>query len=101
MARHGGQRRQRLGQCRRVPDGAVGDTGAEGDRAVFDGDLAEARHPADIDEGARSGDAQVHGGDQALAAGQHPRLGTVLGKQNRRFLDRGRREILEGGGAHG
>ena len=57
--------------------------------------------PADVDQHARLGEAQLHQRQQAVAAGEELGLVAVLGRQADGLLGRAGPDVVERGGDHG
>jgi hypothetical protein len=79
---------------------AVADEGADKDLGIPDLDPVESRHPADVHQRRRPGEAEVHHRDEALATRQD--LGVLAEPVQRahRLLDGAGLHVLEGSGLH-
>jgi len=62
---------------------------ADDERLVLHRNAAQLPDIANVDDQFRRNQAQVHRGNQALAAGKHPRLLTMLNQQFQRIGDAG------------
>ena len=67
--------------------------------AVSAGNLAEARHPIDVDDEGRRSEAQGEQRYEALTAGEHQRVVPAL-KERGGLGDRVRRGVVERSGFH-
>src|SRR5437773_8760026 len=62
--------------------------------------VTEVRDAAQIDDGFRPGQPQLHRGNQTVAAGEQFRVLTVLCEELHRFVERRRTEVFEWSGIH-
>ncbi len=88
------------GRQHRIAD----ERGVPGERADRDpvavlADVAEVVEPADVDEHRRARDAELHRGEERVAAGEHLRV-LVAPEELDRLLDRPRPLVREGRGDH-
>ena len=74
---------------------------ADNQVVAVDAYTAQARHGAEIDQGLRRLQPQLHRRNQTMAAGEQFAVLAVLGHQLQRFFDRARRDIAEISGKHG
>jgi hypothetical protein len=58
-------------------------------------DLSEARNAIEVDDRSRGGEAKVHHRNEALTAGEHPRLALVSSQDRQGFIDRGGAMVVE------
>ena len=63
-------------------------------------EVVEPGDPVDVDERLGRREAELHQGDQALAAGEDFRRVSTLAKERESFLERPWREVFEAGGVH-
>ena len=87
---------------RRVPGDQLGTLdlgmarqGADLDEFALFGDAVEALDAVDVDQQVRRRQPHVERGNQALPAGQQPRIVLMLGQQRNRFLERARLGVGE------
>jgi hypothetical protein len=73
----------------------MGGHGAYTQHAVCDGDAAQFGYPANVHQQRRGGQSQVQRRQQALAAGQQPRLAGVVGQQVRGLGDAAGTDVVE------
>jgi hypothetical protein len=81
ITNHGGrfgENRHLLLEERRAFHQIVGRHGADNDGAILLPDARQSRDLADVDQRFRLRQAEIHDGEQAMAAGKNLRLPTVL-----------------------
>ena len=81
--------------------GAVARGRAKDERGSVDADVIEVGEPVDVHEHRGTGESEAHGRDEALAAGQHARVGAQALQLGERLVDRAGADVVEGSGYHG
>ena len=94
--RHGERDQRRvLGDHLGTLDLGMTRQGADLDEFALFGDAVESLDGVDVDQQVRRRQPHVERGDQALPAGQEPRIVLMLGQQRNRFLERARLGVGE------
>jgi hypothetical protein len=73
---------------------------ADGDAAAGLANGIQVRDPRDVDHDLRAREAQLHRGDQAVAAREHLGVVAVTHEQRQRFIDRRGADVVEICGIH-